>query len=394
MACINRITNRIRLYGFNKRYYRSNNTNLNNVEKNVIVISSTLFSKPTIDLLKSNSSIHNTISNNDNNNNNTNNSTSININKFGLLCPADVPRGRHNIITPLPIKQHCIDNKITTYDLPSYTTWTMNNYDLDKDIYDNYNIAVVMSFGYKIPESIINSFDIVLNIHPSLLPLYRGASPIQYALLNDDSVSGVSIIQLDEHIDSGYILLQERHSINIDDTYSVLHEYFGRVGSNMLIRVLNNLQHYVYNKKSQYDYINVLGSLYDIHKLKAPKIHKSQGLLQFNQHTAQQIYNQYRAYTGFINLYTYYNNKRVRIMKIDGIIHNVTLEDNIHNKPGSIVYDNDNNLLYVVCNDNKVVIISSVHVEYQHKPITVQHFYNYTIQNHNMQFINQPNITQ
>jgi methionyl-tRNA formyltransferase len=109
-------------------------------------------------------------------------------------------------------------------------------------------IAVLAAFGKILPKEILNHFKFgVLNIHPSLLPKYRGSSPVQNAILNGDKETGVTIIKLDEEMDHGPILAQEKIVIDENDTAQSLYEKLFPLGAKLIIE---SLPDYTFGKKN------------------------------------------------------------------------------------------------------------------------------------------------
>src|SRR3989344_4853239 len=101
------------------------------------------------------------------------------------------------------------------------------------------DLGVVADFGLIIPKEVLNHFPHgILNVHPSLLPKYRGPSPIQQAILNGDEKTGVSIIKLDEQMDHGPVLTAEERQISPDDTAQSLYEILFREGARLLSSVI------------------------------------------------------------------------------------------------------------------------------------------------------------
>lgn len=110
-----------------------------------------------------------------------------------------------------------------------------------------WDLGIVVSFGYLIPTRLIRHFALgTLNVHPSLLPLYRGAAPIQHAILNGDRETGVSIIGLSEgKFDSGRIYKQTRTPIAANgETFEVLHDRLAEQGARNLEDVVANFPHF------------------------------------------------------------------------------------------------------------------------------------------------------
>ena len=105
------------------------------------------------------------------------------------------------------------------------------------------SLGVVADFGLIIPEDTLKSFSMgIINVHPSLLPKYRGATPAQNAILNGDKKTGVTIIQLDKYVDHGPIIAQVEEEIKPEDTAKDLYERLFKKGALLLEKVLPILQ--------------------------------------------------------------------------------------------------------------------------------------------------------
>ena len=100
-------------------------------------------------------------------------------------------------------------------------------------------VGVLVSFGRIIPQEIIDLFTpAIVNVHPSLLPKYRGPSPIESAILNGDSKTGVSLMKLSKEMDAGDVYSQEEIKLSKTETASELYEICGKIGAEMLVRDL------------------------------------------------------------------------------------------------------------------------------------------------------------
>lgn len=107
----------------------------------------------------------------------------------------------------------------------------------------NAQLGVVADFGLIIPPSVINFFEFgIINIHPSILPKYRGPSPVQNAILNGDTKTGVSIILLDKYMDHGPILVQKEEEIKPDDTSKSLYTRLFKIGTKFLKDSIQKLE--------------------------------------------------------------------------------------------------------------------------------------------------------
>lgn len=108
------------------------------------------------------------------------------------------------------------------------------------------DMGVCASFGMIIPKNVIDNFKYgILNIHPSLLPKYRGASPIQTTIANGDTITGVTIIKMDEQMDHGKIVTQFKEEVNLDDTFQSLRERLFEKSADVL---LNLIEPYIQGK--------------------------------------------------------------------------------------------------------------------------------------------------
>ena len=136
-----------------------------------------------------------------------------------------------------PVIRYCVKNKIPYLSISNLSDPTLNSQLSTL----NSEVAVLADFGLILPDKILNAFPKgIINIHPSLLPKYRGPTPVQTAILNGEKITGVSIMKLDKEIDHGPILGQEKEEILDTDTADILYKRLFEKGANLLIKVLPN----------------------------------------------------------------------------------------------------------------------------------------------------------
>lgn len=165
-------------------------------------------------------------------------------------------------------------------------------------------LAILLSYGTMIPEEILNHFSLgIINIHPSLLPKYRGPSPVQTTLLNGDKETGVSIMLLVKEMDAGPIIAQEKIAINPDDNYEILSEKLFSLGNKLL---LNNLEKFIKNEIPVHPQDNNQATY-------AQMIQKKNGLIDWNN-SAEKINNKIKAFYSWPGAYTYFNDKLLKII--------------------------------------------------------------------------------
>lgn len=134
------------------------------------------------------------------------------------------------------VPAYCLKNKIPYLSVSSSSDLIHNS----SFIIHHSSLGVLADFGLIIPKEILNLFPKgIINIHPSLLPKYRGPTPVQTAILNGEKITGASIMKVDEQIDHGPILGQEKEKILDTDTSDILYKRLFTKGANLLPKVLN-----------------------------------------------------------------------------------------------------------------------------------------------------------
>ena len=148
-----------------------------------------------------------------------------------VITQPDKPVGRKQILQKSPVKLLAEENALDI-DQPE----SLRNYELRTM---NSELFIVAQYGLLIPESILNipKFG-TINTHTSLLPKYRGASPIQSAIFNGETKTGVTIMLMDKGMDSGPILTQKEVDILPDDTYLMLDTKMAQIASELLIETV------------------------------------------------------------------------------------------------------------------------------------------------------------
>ncbi|MEK7586468.1 MAG: methionyl-tRNA formyltransferase [Patescibacteria group bacterium] len=154
-----------------------------------------------------------------------------------IITTPDTPQGRHLTLTPPPIKLWAKENGIQ-YSQPAKLT----DPDFLKALEANEATQIqflVASYGKIIPEKVFTlpKFG-TLNIHPSLLPKYRGASPIQSAILNGDKETGITIMKLDNEVDHGAIVAQEVFNLVGDENFEGLRDSLAELGAQLFTKIL------------------------------------------------------------------------------------------------------------------------------------------------------------
>lgn len=149
-----------------------------------------------------------------------------------IITNPDKPVGRKQIITPPPAKVWALENNIPIIQPASLK-------EIPEELKAGFDVFITASYGKIIPQNILDlPPHNCLNIHPSLLPKYRGPAPLEYTILNDDSETGVTIMQMDSKMDEGPILATAKVTLDGTETYFDLREQLAELGAKTLTGIL------------------------------------------------------------------------------------------------------------------------------------------------------------
>ena len=210
---------------------------------------------------------------------------------LAVITQPDRPKGRDLRLQPSPVKAIALREKLPVLQPEKARD---ENFITELRRFQPDLIAVA-AFGQILPKSILDlpRFG-CLNVHTSLLPKYRGAAPIQWAILNDESETGVTIMKMDPGMDTGDILTQEATPIRPEDNAETLHDRLAQMGARLLVQTIPD---YVGGKIQPRPQPAGLGTL-------APKIKKEDGRIDW-QLPALTIWNRIRAFTPWPGAFTF-----------------------------------------------------------------------------------------
>jgi len=207
-------------------------------------------------------------------------------------------------------------------------------------------LMVVVAFK-KLPQSLYNlSTHGAINIHASLLPKYRGAAPIHHAILNGDNETGVTTFQINDKIDTGNIICQEKISIKSDETTGSLWTKLSQLGQVAILKTLDQLE------LGEIKYISQENRL----ATNAPKIYPEDLKIDWNK-PATQIHNQIRAFSPKPGAFTMLNGKRIKLFSTSVV---EPINEQKKDQPGRIRI-NKNNI--TIMTGNGILNISEIQSE-------------------------------
>jgi methionyl-tRNA formyltransferase len=209
----------------------------------------------------------------------------------GVVTQPDRPKGRDLKLTASPVKELAMRSN-----LPVLQPERARNENFIEELRKlKPDLIVVAAFGQILPPSILDlpRFGCI-NVHTSLLPKYRGAAPIQWAILNDEAETGVTIMKMDAGMDTGAILTQEKTPIHETDNGQILHDRLAKMGAELLLRAIPD---YVAGKITPRPQPAEAVSY-------APKIKKQDGQIDWSQ-PAQFVWNRVRGLVPWPGAYTH-----------------------------------------------------------------------------------------
>ncbi len=158
---------------------------------------------------------------------------------LGVFTQPDKPVGRKQILTPPPVKQFALEKGIAVYQPEKIKS--SDAADIIKELAPD--IIIVVAYGKILPEEILSAAPFgCINVHASLLPKYRGAAPIQWAVLNGEKETGVSIMQMDKGLDTGDVILVRKTDIDENETSEELFDELSAIGAQALLEVLELIE--------------------------------------------------------------------------------------------------------------------------------------------------------
>lgn len=200
---------------------------------------------------------------------------------IGLFTQPDKPVGRKQVLTPPHIKQYCLDENLT---IPIFQPLKLRGNEEAKNQIEDLkpDFILVAAYGQILPKEILDIAPCI-NLHASLLPKYRGASPIQESLLNDDFYTGVTSMLMEEGLDSGDILGLQYLKITPSMEVSEAFEKLSIIAAKLTITTLDNYENIKPLKQNESEVSF------------CKKIKKEDGLVEFID--AKKLYQKYKAYS-------------------------------------------------------------------------------------------------
>lgn len=224
-------------------------------------------------------------------------------NILGVVTNIDKPQGRGMKLQPSEVKKYALEKGFSIYQPEKIK----GNEEFIEEIKKlNPEVICVVAYGKLLPKKILEIPQYgCINVHGSLLPQYRGAAPIQWAILNGDKKTGVTTMYMDIGMDTGDIILKEVVAIGEDETTGELWGRLAKKGGELLVKTLRELEKGTAPRKKQGDDFSV-----------APMLSKEMAKIDWEHKTAQEIKDLVRGLNPIMGAYTYLNGKKIKFWKV------------------------------------------------------------------------------
>lgn len=275
-------------------------------------------------------------------------------NIIAVVTNPDRPKGRGMKMVASPVKEFAMEKGIDIYQ-PEKVRKNQEFIDAIKELKPD--VICVVAYGKILPKEILEIPLLgSINVHGSLLPKYRGAAPIQWAVLNGDKTTGITTMYMDEGMDTGDIILKEETKIDEDETTGELWERLSKMGGKLLIKTLEKIEKGTApRKKQEGDFSN------------APMLEKEMSKIDWEEKNAAEIKNLVRGLNPIMGAYSYIDGKKLKIWKVQLVkyqdffeMHNEfkEYEDKFFNlAPGTIIYIDNKQGIYVKAKDGIILLL-------------------------------------
>lgn len=252
-----------------------------------------------------------------------------------VVSQEDRKRGRGKKLQYTPVKETALK-----YDIEVFQPKNINSQEsIEKLKSIDTDYFVVAAYGQILTKDIIEiPKKDILNVHSSLLPKYRGAAPINWAIINGESETGVTIMEIEEGLDTGDMIISESIKIKPEDNASTIHDKLKDLGGKLIVRAIKGLENGTLTKKEQDDN----KSSY------APMLSRDDGKIDWSK-SSQEIFNHIRGMTPWPSAFTKYMDENIKI-------HKISLESNeILGEIGEII-NIDEEYIYIQTGDGIVKV--------------------------------------
>lgn len=255
-----------------------------------------------------------------------------------VVTNPDKPKGRGMKMIPSEVKEYALEKGLNI----EQPLKVRNNPEFVEKLKNiNPDVICVVAYGKIIPKEILDIPRLgCINVHGSLLPKYRGAAPIQWAVLNGDKETGVTTMFMDEGMDTGDMIEKEVVKIGDNETTGELWDRLSIVGANLLVKTLKLLENGEATRKKQPEKFTV-----------APMLKKEIAKIDWENYSSKKIKDLARGLNPFMGAFSYLNDKKIKIWKVE------IVEEKYDVDPGTVVVSDSKNGLVISTIDGAVSVL-------------------------------------
>ena len=233
-------------------------------------------------------------------------------NILGVVTNPDRPKGRGMKLVASPVKEFALEKKLEIFQ-PEKVRKNEEFIEQIKAL--NPDVICVVAYGKILPKEILDIQRLgCINVHGSLLPKYRGAAPIQWAVLNGDKTTGVTTMYMDVGMDTGDMILKQEVEIGENETTGELWDRLSKIGGELLVETLKQIENGTAPREKQGDDFSV-----------APMLSKDMAKIDWKNKTAQEIKNLVRGLNPIMGAYTFLNGSKIKFWKV-GIVNSIDFD--------------------------------------------------------------------
>ena len=252
---------------------------------------------------------------------------------LAVVTNPDKPKGRGMKMVASPVKEFAIEKGLKIYQPEK----VRKNEEFINEIKAlNPDVICVVAYGKILPQEIL---DIpkkgAINVHGSLLPKYRGAAPIQWAVLNGDKTTGITTMYMGTGMDTGDMILKQEVEIGEDETTGELWEKLSKIGSELLVETLKQVEAGTAPRIPQGEDFTM-----------APMLDKEMAKIDWENKTAREIKNLVRGLNPIMGAYTFLNGKKIKFWKVQ-VANDIIAEGDNPVKNGTVIVSDSKDGIYI-----------------------------------------------
>lgn len=255
-----------------------------------------------------------------------------------VVTNPDKPKGRGMKMIPSEVKEYAISQGLEVVQ----PLKVRNNEEfVQKIISLNPDVICVVAYGKIIPKEILDipKFGCI-NVHGSLLPKYRGAAPIQWAVINGDKETGITTMFMDEGMDTGDMILKEVVEIGENETTGELWDRLSAIGGELLVKTLELIENGEVQRERQGENFSL-----------APMLNKDIAIIDWENKSAKQIKDLVRGLNPFMGAYSFLNDKKIKFWKVE------VVDEKTDKDPGTVVLASPKEGLFIATVDKIISVL-------------------------------------